>query len=256
MLLTLKLRSFALQEADNISVFQTPRKCDTLLSYLCATSWASRCLVPPGQESKNQLKCLQQLLILMPPPWRTWAAADSCTLYFATLPSLNHLANPNGGHNHNWAKIIRTHMSSGYFEVLFWNLLVCRDMNENACIFSVLKSTGCIPTCIFCMCKYMCASIQTCGCMGILNLQHPVHTTGSLNFKKQSEVIKMLLRRVFAGQYALPSVQNGCLLPPSDQVSHDFFLAKSWKSQGMEISRSSEQPCSSAALPFLQRSFS
>lgn len=58
--------------------------------------------------------------------------------------------------------------------------------------------------------------------MGILNLQHPVDIIGSLKFKNQTEVIKMLLRGDFGGQCVLPSVQNGCQFPLPDQVNHDF----------------------------------
>lgn len=154
MQLTLKVRSFALQEADNISTSWIPRKCDTILS-LCHLR-AIRPSLPPGQEIKKQLKCLQQLVMLMPPPWRTWAAADSCTLRFAILPSMNHLATPNGGHNHNLSKNNTHTYVKQILEVLFWNLLVCRDMNESACMFSVLKSTGCIATYNFCMGKHVC----------------------------------------------------------------------------------------------------
>ena len=68
----------------------------------------------------------------------------------------------------------------------------------------------------------MSACIQLCECKGILNLQHPVHIIGSLKFKKQTKVIKMLPKRDFGGQCVLPPVQNGCVLPPPDQVSHDF----------------------------------
>lgn len=54
-----------------------------------------------------------------------------------------------------WAKWIHTHTSSGYLEALFWDLLVCRGLNENACIASVLKSTGCISAGNFYACTYM-----------------------------------------------------------------------------------------------------
>jgi len=79
-------------------------------------------------------------------------------------------------------------------------------MNENSLIFSVFKSIGCISTCNFCMCKHMCARIQLCECMGILNLQHPVHIIGSLKFKKQAEVIKILLKRDISSQCVLPPI--------------------------------------------------
>lgn len=191
----------------------------------------------------------------MPPPWRTWAAADSCALCFATHPSLNHLANPNGGHNHNLSKkTMHTHMSSGYWEVLFWNLLVCRGMNENACIFSVLKSTGCISTCSCCLCKLMCACIQLYECMGLWNLHHPFHIIRALIFKKKTEVIKVLLRRnLWSVCTASHTKWPSCC---HHQIRSAMTLStKSWKPPRMEMPCSSEQPGSGAALPFSWRSF-
>lgn len=169
-------------------------------SYNVCNSCSHSCLHPGGPE------LLLTVAFYVLQPSLLWVILQTSTEASTTI----------------WAKIIHTHMSCGYFEILFWNLLVCRGMNENVCTFSVLKSTGCISTCNFCMYKHMCASIQLCECTGISNLQHPVHITGSLNFKKQTEVIKMLLRRDFGGQCVLPPIQNGCLLPPLDQVRHDF----------------------------------
>lgn len=192
--------------------------------YLSATSWASRRSLGSSRAGEWE-------------PAKTSAAAGyahastledlSCCwqLHSTSLqPSLSWiiLQTPTEATTTIWAKTMHTRMSSRYLEVLFWNLLVCRGMNENAYVFSVLKSTGCISTCNFCTCKRVCACIQLRKCMGILNLEHPVHIIGSLNFKKQTEVIKMLLRRSFSGQCVLSPTQNSCLLPPSDQVSHDF----------------------------------
>lgn len=180
---TLKLGSFSLQEAGNISISPTARQCDTLLSYLCAISWASSHSAP-GQESKNQLKCLQQLFMLVPPLWKTWAAADSCALHFATLCSLNYLANPNGGHNHNVSKnnthtYVKRIFRSPVLQVTFLQRYEWKCMCT-----SVLKSTDCISTCSFCMCKHMHACMWLYEYMGILNLQHMVHIIDSLKFKE------------------------------------------------------------------------
>lgn len=181
--------------------------------------------------------------MLMPPPQRTRAAAVSCTLLFATFPSLNHLENTSRGHNHNLSKTNAHTYVKQILEVLLWNLLVCRGTNKHTYMFSVLKSAGCIATYSFCMGKHVCACIQLCEWMGILNLQHPVHIIGSLKFKR-------CLEESFGGQCVLPPIQNGCVLPPPDQVSYDFFSSSPGNPR-------SQVPLSSLALlPFLWRCFS
>lgn len=102
-------------------------------SYNVCSSWLGSCLHPGGPE-----------LLL---------TAALCVLQ-SSLPWVI-LQTPVEATTTVWAKLIHRHTSSGYLEVLFWDLLVCRGFNENACTASVLKSTGCISTGNFYMCTHM-----------------------------------------------------------------------------------------------------